>query len=123
MHIPQNSISDFLKGLNIRLRVANHNPCLCINTHCFRPESVCGKEDKKVLWYALVVGQPSGTRDLLKKASSLLVAEMATCDLSVESAMMFLRELRRHEREIYKSNVQPQLMSDKRWILSKNMLP
>ena len=50
----------------------------------FRPESVSGREDKKVLWYALVVGQPSGTRDLLKKASSLLVAEMATCDLSVE---------------------------------------
>ena len=67
-----------------------------------------------MLWYALAVGQPSGTRDLLKKSSVLLVAEMATCDLSVESAMLLLRELRRHEREIYKNNVQPQMMSDKR---------
>ena len=47
----------------------------------YRPEPVCGREEKKVLWYALVVGQPSGTRDLLKKASTLLVAELATCDL------------------------------------------
>ena len=54
----------------------------------------------------------------MKKASSLLIAEMATVDLSVESAILLLRTLRKEEREIYKTNVQPQLMSDKRYNLN-----
>lgn len=89
--------------------------CLYKCTYCtlYRPEVVSGAK-KQVLWYAIVLGQPNGTRDLLKNSSALLVAEMATTDLSVESAILFMRELRRQEKEVFKNNVQPNMMSDKR---------
>jgi hypothetical protein len=70
----------------------------------------------------MVVGHPSEARVYLKKASSLLIAEMATVNLSVESAILLLRTLRKEKREIYKTNVQPQLMSDKRYILSRRIV-
>ena len=59
-------------------------------------------------------GHPSEIRDYLKKSSALLVAEMASEDLSVESAILMVRTLRKEERAIFKTNAQPQLMSDKR---------
>ena len=88
---------------------------------CVRSEIV-NNERRQILWYALAIGHPSETRDYLKKSSSLLVAEMATSDLSVESAILLLRTLRKQEREIFKRNVQPQLMSDKRSETSMSLL-
>lgn len=88
---------------------------------CVRSEIV-NNERRQILWYALAIGHPSETRDYLKKSSSLLVAEMATSDLSVESAILLLQTLRKQEREIFKRNVQPQLMSDKRSETSTSLL-
>ncbi len=76
---------------------------------------VCSGEAKQMLWYAMVVSHPPEVRQYLKHSSStLLVAEMATCDLSIESAVLMLRTLRHEERELFKYNVVPQIMSDKR---------
>lgn len=88
---------------------------------CVRSE-IMNNECRQILWYALAIGHPSETRDYLKKSSSLLVAEMATSDLSVESAILLLQTLRKQEREIFKRNVQPQLMSDKRSETSTSLL-
>ena len=69
----------------------------------------------------MVAGHPSEIRDYLKKSSALLVAEMASEDLSVESAILMLRTLRKEERAIFKTNAQPQLMSDKRFDMNKSI--
>ena len=86
----------------------------------YRPE-VRSNSRHNILWFAMVAGHPSEIRDYLKKSSALLVAEMASEDLSVESAILMLRTLRKEERAIFKTNAQPQLMSDKRFDMNKSI--
>lgn len=65
---------------------------------------VCNREAKQMLWYAMVVSHPPEVCQYLKRSSStLLVAEMASCDLSQESAV--LRTLRGTRNESSSSSM------------------